>query len=246
MRDLDARADLNALSLERRAHRSRGLRLLRRKDACGELDERHLHPKARKDLCELGTDRTGTDHRQPVGQLFELEDSLVVQVACLTQTGYGRHHGLETCRDQDRLRLDLLRSADQQLPLADEDGLARETHLDAGLLERVRAKPEHVVAHLKRAADRAAPLQLWRPDSDSIAAGAADEVEHLGRPHESFGRDAAMIRACAAEVIRLCQQDARLAAVRNGERGLRAGGAAADYDEVVRRPIGSRTFQLSW
>jgi len=47
-------------------------------------------------------------------------------------------------------------------------------------------------------------------------------------------------------MVGLGEQDARLATVRDGERGLGAGGAAADYDEVVCRLFGLTTcFQVS-
>ena len=64
-------------------------------------------------------------------------------------------------------------------------------------------------------------------------------------PNQGFGRHAAVVGARAAEMVRLGEQDAGLAAVRNRERGFGAGGAAADDYKVVRGLGGFRTFQGS-
>jgi hypothetical protein len=102
-----------------------------------------------------------------------------------------------------------------------------------------------VVADLECTPDGSWPFNLRRANLDPVAACAAYEVEQLGRPDQGFGRHAAVVGASAAEVFRLGKQDAGLAAVRNCERGFRAGGAAADDYEVVRGLGGFRTFQGS-
>jgi hypothetical protein len=102
-----------------------------------------------------------------------------------------------------------------------------------------------VVANLERTPYRASPFNLRRANLDPVAACAANEMKQLGRANQGLRRHAAVVGARAAEAVRLGEQDAGLSAVRNSERGLRAGGAAADYYKVVRGFGGFRTFQGS-
>jgi hypothetical protein len=229
---LRARPDLDPLFLEDRSDRLPGFRLLGRQHAVERLDERHVHPEAGEDLRELGADGAGAEDGQPPRQLLKHEGTLVVQVAALLETRHRRHRRVQAGGEDDSLCLDRL-PVDVQGVLAGQHRPGGIADLYPHLLEGRDAEAQHVVTNGIRTADHLLPPDRRLVRVHAVAGGGAHRVGHAGRAHQCLGRHAAVVRAGAADVGRLGEEDAVRAPPGCGERRLGAGGAPADDQEVV-------------
>ena len=208
------------------------------------LDDRHPDPEAREHLGQLAADRAAADHDQRARQLGDLHGVAVGPVRRPREPvdrrrrrpGAGVEHHAAPGRVRDRLaavgRLDLDPAGAGQ----PGDAVERRSRPASSRRRRRRCRPSRSVASLARCA-AATGAQLGSIDaSPASAARPAGLGQGVGGPDHHLGRDAAVVRALAADQVLVDGHD--LEAGLRGSRGERlAAGAEPDDDEVEARRV---------
>jgi hypothetical protein len=225
-----AQMQLDALGCERVAHRLADRRRLVREHAVGALDDGHggAHPPQR--LAELHADRAGAEHEQPPGNLRHPGGLAVGPDAVeLAQAGDRWDHGVRSRREHD-LRGRIRAVADDHATGPVQSRVTAEhgdpLGLGPGRLAGVVVSADHEVAPGEGGGG------VERAGHGLAGAGRlASCGDGLARAQQRLRRDAAPVRAFAAEQLAL---DDRHAQVAGGQAGgaVLAGRSAADDDDV--------------
>ena len=226
----------DAVRVERLGQLGTSLRLLAGHEPLQRLDDVDLGAEARERLGQLGADRTAPENQHQPRQLAGERRLAVGPVVDAIETRDGRDRRRGAGADDDP-------AAGGQRPVPDQHGArAGEVPLPADDLralfdERLRGLrvvlvARYVVGPLSDLGEGDVPLDTGRCQ----CAGAVCLGKHLGGAQEGLARDAAPVRALAADELPLDhrERDPRALQLTGHPLGHRAGADADDVELVSR------------